>query len=177
MNSLIVPLFIFISLFQIYYCNSAEEVEIFLTITKCLFEKKEINENTKEKLEKYLNNYNPYYIQKVYEFMQEHINKVNLCINHLELPQYIRRNLVSFDKRLKQLNWYKYLDCIKTHSKKDSSLDKMIELINDRDYYEASLQEIKLLQDGNIVAIQCENKKLENVNREPFQSGYGDRLL
>ena len=160
MKSLIFPILIILSYSPEILSQNAKEVEILSEIMECM--EKE-NKNI-TKIKNLLNNYNPYNIQKVYNFLQDNLKLVNLCTNDLSnVPKFMRRHIFPFNKKLKRFNWKKYLECINNHLEKDNSFDQLVNFINEKNYYNASIEEMKLLQEGNIVAIQCENKKYLNV--------------
>ena len=146
--------------------QNSGEIEILSNMLECLENSNKLNKNIINEVRNYLINYNPFNIMKVYEFMQNNLNLVNNCTNDLaSVPESIRRNIFPFDKKLKKLNWKNYLDCIQNHSKRDNSLDEIINFINGKNYYNASIEGIRLLEKGNIPAIQCENKKYENMSK------------
>ena len=164
MQNIFVTLVIILSLSLKIICQNIEEIEILFNITECIEKRNTLNITIIQEVKKLLNNYNPYNIQKVYEFMQNNLNLVSNCTNDLsDVPEHIKRYIIPFDKQLKKYNWKSYLDCVNNHFRRNKSLDYFIKLINDKKYYEASIEEIHLLEDGNIVIIQCENRKYDNV--------------
>ena len=165
MQTILVFFIIILSFPLTIICQNNEEIELLLNITECIEKKNILNKTITQEVKKLLNNYNPYNIQKVYEFMQNKLPLVSNCTNDLsEVPEDIKRYIIPFDKQLKQYNWKSYLDCVKNHFRRNKALDYFIKLINDKKYYDASLEEIHLLEEGNIVIIQCENRKYDNVN-------------
>ena len=157
-------LLIIMSLLSKILNQNAKEIEVLTNILECL--EKDNKKNITE-MKNLLNIYNPFNIQKVYIFLQDNLKLVKLCTNDLsDVPKFMRRNIVPFNKQLKRFNWKKYLDCL-NQKKKDNSFDPIIGFIKEKNYYNASIEEMKLLQEGNIIAIQCETKKYINITRNP----------
>ena len=167
MKNIFVYLVIILSLSLKIICqtNTEVEIEILSKIIECIEQGNSISKAKIDEVKKLLINYNPYNIQKVYEFMQKNERLVNSCTHDLsDVPESVKRYIIPFDKMLKKYNWKKYLECLQNHFRRSNALDKIIKLINDKKYYDASIEEINLLEKGNIPAIQCENKKIENMN-------------
>ena len=165
MKNLNIYLLILLSLSQIIISESNEEIEILINIIECIEKLNQIGKNVTTTMKNLLYNYNPFNIQNVYEFMQENLNLVNICTNDLsDVPESLTRYIFPFNKLSKKFNWGKYLDCVINHIKRDNSLDEIIDFIKEKNYYNASMEEMKLLQEGNIVALQCANRKNENLD-------------
>ena len=165
MKTLIFYIFIFLSLTEIIMAETSQEIEFLINVTECLERSNQLNNNITTNMKNILYNYNPYSIQKVYEVIQENLNLVSKCTNDLtDIPTSLRRYIYPLDKRLKIFNWSRYLKCIEHHVRKNQSLDGIIGYIREKNYYSASLEEIKLLKEGNVVILQCVNKKNEDIN-------------
>ena len=161
----ILYLFIFLNLTEIIISEINQEIQLLNNIIQCIEEKNQINKNTTTNLKNLLYNYNPYNIQKVYEFMQENIHLVNQCTNDLsDIPESLLMNFYPINRLLKRYSWGLYLKCIENHEKRDDSLRGIIDYIHEKNYYSASMEELRLLNEGNIVILLCLGKKNEEMN-------------
>ena len=155
---------IVLSLSQEVNSQNSEEIEILSNILECLDKESKIDKTIINQMKNNLNNYNPYNIQKVYEFMEEKVDIVNSCTKDMkDIPDYMKRYIIPFDKRLKEFNWELYLNCINNHPKKDDSLSDLISLINQKNYYDAIIEELRLLEQANVAVLHCYYKKTENI--------------
>ena len=172
MRNLFTFLFVIVLCSQKIHSQNAQEIEILLNILQCMQNRNEnIIRNTTEMINSF-NNTNPYKIQKIYDFLKQNLELVGLCThNFYNLPKYMKRQIIysNFDD-LKNFNWKKYVDCLKNHNRRDESLDTIISLINDKNYYNASVEEIKLLRNGNIPAMHCEKNKYESKDINLFKN-------
>ena len=155
---------IVLSLSQNVNTQNSEEIEILLDILECMEKEKKFNKTIITQMKNNLNNYNPYNIQKVYEFMEEKLDIVKSCTDDLkDIPDYMKRYIIPFDKQLKEFNWELYLNCINIHPRKDDSLNSLISLIKQKYYYDAMIEEQRLLGQANVPILHCYYKKTENV--------------
>ena len=154
-----------LSLSQKVNSQNSEEIEILSNILECMDKGNKLNKTIINQMKNNLNNYNPYNIQKVYEFMEENLDIVNSCTDDLkDIPDYMKRYIIPFNKRFKEFDWEAYLDCINNHPKKDDdSLNTLISFIEEKNYYDAIIEELRLLEQANLVILHCYYKKNENI--------------
>ena len=116
------------------------EIETLLNILSCLEKKDTVNKTKVISLIHSLNNYNPYTILKVYNFLQDSIIQVNQCTHYLrDVPDSLKRYIYPYNKELSVLNWKDYLKCLYDFNKGNiKSLKNFIELIESKNYYDAS---------------------------------------
>ena len=155
---------IVLSLSQKVNSQNSEEIEILSNILECLDKENKLNKTIIKQMKNNLSNYNPYNIQKVYEFMEENLDIVNSCTNDMkDIPDYMKRYIIPFNKRFKEFDWETYLNCINNHPKKDDSLNTLINFIKEKNYYDAIIEELRLLEQANLAILQCYYKKNENI--------------
>ena len=157
--------FLFLLLSEKAFSQNSEEIGILSNILDCIEKGNKAKKNITDEMHSYLNNYNPFNVQKVYKFMQDNLDLVKQCTDDLnDIPEYMVRFIIPFQKLLENFNWKNYLDCILKNDKKDGVLDNLIDLINKKEYLDATVEEIKLVQQANEIVLICSRKKDENVS-------------
>ena len=112
MKNLIILSILFL-LFTVNASFDDIEIETLLNILSCLEKKDTVNKTKVVSLIHSLNNYNPYTILKVYNFLQDSIIQVNQCTHYLrDVPDSLKRYIYPYNKELSVLNWKGYLKCL-----------------------------------------------------------------
>ena len=164
MKSSLLFVLIVLSLSQKVNSQNSEEIEILLNILECMDKENKLNKTIINQMRNNLNNYNPYNLQKVYEFMEENLDNVNSCTDNMkDIPDYMKRYIIPFNKRFKEFDWDLYLNCINNHPNKDDSLNTLISFIKEKNYYDAIIEELRLVGRANLAVLHCYYKKNENI--------------
>ena len=160
MKNLIILSILFL-LFTVNVSSDDIEIETLLNILSCLEKKDTVNKTKVVSLIHSLNNYNPYTILKVYNFLQDSIIQVNQCTHYLrDVPDSLKRYIYPYNKELSVLNWKDYLKCLYDFNKGNiKSLKNFIELIESKNYYDAMFEEKKLLIAGDESILICAHVK------------------
>ena len=143
---------------------SMSEIETLLNLVNCLDQTGEFNKTQIMTQIDRLNNYNPFKIKMVYDFLGDNLYLVNHCSNDLEdLPETIKGDIIPYNKMLAKYNWVAYLNCLLYYYKRDSSLKYLINLIISKSYYDAMKEEHRLLIEGVEAVLLCSKKKDEGI--------------
>ena len=147
------------TLFHIINTSNEKEIEILINILDCLVQNNNMNKTKIISLKNGLNNYNPFIINKVYDFLHDNMDIVEKCINNIkDIPNSMLRYIYPINKVLGKYNWDAYLNCLLEYNG-DNSLKDLINLIISKNYYDALSEEKKLLIHNSENVLICSGKK------------------